>query len=169
MLQWNVMWGGGPFRSPQTWAAQRALIRERDPDLIILSELPPVEWLKLLVDELGPGANFAGIEHDPRSRYWFRLCVCSRWPVRLERRLPLPGGVAMSVVCEVRGREVRILVVDGQSNPLRISIAVSESDYRALPRGRRRRATVRRGGRRLQHARSQHRLRLAGDAGLQSR
>ena len=40
MLHWNVQWGGGPFRSQRTWAAQRAEIKERDPDLIILSELP---------------------------------------------------------------------------------------------------------------------------------
>jgi endonuclease/exonuclease/phosphatase family metal-dependent hydrolase len=117
ILQWNVMWGGGPFRSPQTWAAQRALIRKRDPDLIILSELPPADWLELLIGELGPGANFAGIETDPGSRDWFRLGVCSRWPVRMEKRVPLPGGVAMSALCAVRGRELRILVVDGKSNP----------------------------------------------------
>ena len=104
LLQWNVLWGGGPFRSQRTWAAQRAEIMKRDPDIMILSELPPADWLEQLVDDIGPGANVVGIEHDPRSRYWFRLGVCSRWPIRLEKRMPLPGGVAMSVTCEVRGR-----------------------------------------------------------------
>ena len=97
LLHWNVLWGGGPFRSQRTWAAQRAEIRKRDPDIVILSELPPADWLEQLVDEIGPGANVVGIEHDPRSRDWFRLGVCSRWPMRLEKRMPLPGGVAMSV------------------------------------------------------------------------
>jgi endonuclease/exonuclease/phosphatase family metal-dependent hydrolase len=117
LLHWNVLWGGGPFRSEQTWAAERAEIRKRDPDLVILSELPRAEWLARLVDELGPGATVVGIEHDPSSPYWFRIGMCSRWPIRLEKRMPLPGGVAMSVACEVRGRAVRVLVVDGKSNP----------------------------------------------------
>lgn len=117
MLHWNVQWGGGPFRSQRTWAAQRAEIEDRDPDLIILSELPPADWLELLVNELGPEASCAGMEHDGRSRDWFRLGVCSRWPLHQEKLMPLPGGVAMSVACEVRDRRVRLLVVDGKSNP----------------------------------------------------
>jgi endonuclease/exonuclease/phosphatase family metal-dependent hydrolase len=140
MLQWNVMWGGGPFRSLKTWAAQRSLIRKHDPDLIVLSELPPADWFELLVNELGPRASVAGIEHDPGSGYWFRMCVCSRWPVRLEKRVPLPGGVAMSVACAVRGRDVRILVVDGRSNPfasrLPVLRAVAELCRAAAEEGR---------------------------------
>jgi endonuclease/exonuclease/phosphatase family metal-dependent hydrolase len=117
LLQWNVMWGGGPFRSPRTWAAQRAEITGRDPDIVILSELPPAAWLEQLVDEMGPGADVVGIQHDPLSPYWFRLAVCSRWPVRLDERIPLPGGVGMSVTVTVRDRPFRLLVVDGKSNP----------------------------------------------------
>jgi endonuclease/exonuclease/phosphatase family metal-dependent hydrolase len=117
LLHWNVLWGGGPFRSERTWAAERAEIRTRDPDLIILSELPRAEWLSLLLDELGPGASCVGTEHDVRSNYWYRIAVCSRWPIRLEKQMPLPGGVAMSVACEVRDRKMRVLVVDGKSNP----------------------------------------------------
>ena len=117
LLHWNVMWGGGPFRSERTWAAQRAEIMERDPDLIILSESPPADWLKQLIDEIGPDANVIGIDRDRRSPYWFRLAVCSRWPIRVENRTTLPGGVAMSVSADVRGRAMRLLVVDGKSNP----------------------------------------------------
>ena len=119
LLHWNVLWGGGPFRSERTWAAQRAEIMERAPDIIILSEIPPASWLEQLLDEIGPGANVVGIEHDRRSPYWFRLGVCSRWPLQVEKRMSLPDGVAMSVTVEVRGRAMRLLVVDGKSNPFR--------------------------------------------------
>ena len=117
LLHWNVMWGGGPFRNERTWAAQRAEMMSRDPDLIILSEPPPPDWLKRLTDEIGAGANVVGIDHERRSPYWFRLGVCSRWPIRREKGMLLPGGAAMSVTADVRGRAMRLLVVDGKSNP----------------------------------------------------
>jgi endonuclease/exonuclease/phosphatase family metal-dependent hydrolase len=119
LLHWNVQWGGGLFRSQKTWAAQRFEILQREPDLVILSELPPDNGVEQLVSQLGPSADWVGIRHDPRSPYWLRLAVCSRRPIHLEQRHPLPGGVAMSVTAEVRGRPVRLLVVDGQSNPFR--------------------------------------------------
>jgi endonuclease/exonuclease/phosphatase family metal-dependent hydrolase len=117
LLQWNVMWGGGPFRSPRTWAAQRAEIMRRNADLVILSELPPVDWLEQLVAEMGPEAGAVGIEPEPRSSHMIPVCVCSRWPVRLEERMTLPEGVGMSVTATVRGQRLRLLVVDGKSNP----------------------------------------------------
>jgi endonuclease/exonuclease/phosphatase family metal-dependent hydrolase len=127
LLHWNVMWGGGPFRSERTWAAQRAEIMKRDPDLIILSEIPPADWLKKLLDDIGPGANTVGIEHDRRKPYWFRLGVCSRWPVQVEERMPLPGGVALSATAEIRGRAFRLLVVDGKSNPFQSRLPFLEA------------------------------------------
>jgi endonuclease/exonuclease/phosphatase family metal-dependent hydrolase len=140
LLHWNVMWGGGPFRSERTWAAQRAAIMERNPDFIVLSELPPADWLKLLIDEMGPGANVVGIEHDRRSPYWFRLGVCSRCPIQVEKRMPLPGGVAMSVAAEVRGRAMRLLIVDGKSNPFQSRLpflgAIAELCREAAKEGR---------------------------------
>ena len=127
LLHWNVMWGGGPFRSERTWAVQRAEIMECDPDLIILSEFPPPVWLKNLIDEIGPGANVIGIDRDRRSPYWFRLAVCSRWPIQVEKQMPLPGGVAMSVAAEVRGRAMRVLIVDGKSNPFQSRLPFLEA------------------------------------------
>jgi endonuclease/exonuclease/phosphatase family metal-dependent hydrolase len=117
LLQWNVLWGGGPWRSAQTWAAQRTEIIKRDPDIIILSELPPVDWIDKFVDGVGPGANIVSLEHDASSRYWYRLGVCSRWPLLREQTIPLPDGVGMSVTVSVPGRPLRLLVVDGKSNP----------------------------------------------------
>jgi endonuclease/exonuclease/phosphatase family metal-dependent hydrolase len=119
VLHWNVQWGGGLFRGPHTWKAQRAAMLKGQPDLIVLSEVPPEDWIDGLVADLGPGASFVGIRHDPTSPYWYRLSVCSRWPLKMERHLTLPGGTGMSVVAEVDGRRVRLLVVDGISSPTR--------------------------------------------------
>jgi endonuclease/exonuclease/phosphatase family metal-dependent hydrolase len=119
IVQWNVQWGGGLFRGPHTWAAQRQTIVGMAPDLVVLSEAPPGEWLDRLVADLGPGASYVGIHHDPRSPYWYRMTACSRWPLRLDERLMLPGGTAMSVIADVRQRQLRLLVVDGVSSPTR--------------------------------------------------
>ena len=119
LLHWNVQWGGGIFRNEKTWAAQRLEIRRRHADLVILSEVPPVSSLEQLVSDLGPGATWVGIEHDAQSLNLLNLAVCSRWPIRLENRIPLSGGTAMSVIAEFPGRRMRLLVVDGQSNPFR--------------------------------------------------
>ena len=99
------------------WETQRAAIVDRHPDLIVLSEAPADERLGQLATDLGAGTSYVGIFHDPRRPYWYRMVVCSRWPVRLEGRVPVPGGVAMSVTAEVRGRDYRLLVVDGVSSP----------------------------------------------------
>jgi endonuclease/exonuclease/phosphatase family metal-dependent hydrolase len=119
MLHWNVQWGGGLFRNPQTWASQRSEILRRDADIIVLSELPPADWLVRLTDELGADASTVYLEHNPGSRYEYRMAVCSRWPIRLEQRVSLPGGAGMSVTAKIKGRGLRILCVDGQSNPFR--------------------------------------------------
>ena len=66
--------------------------------------------------------------------------------------MPLPGGMAMSVTCEVRGRRVRLLVVDGKSNPFVSRLPFLAGDRRSLPGRGGRGETVRRGGRRFQYA-----------------
>jgi endonuclease/exonuclease/phosphatase (EEP) superfamily protein YafD len=139
LLHWNVQWGGGLFRSQKTWAAQRAEILSRQPDLIVLSEGPSSDWIEQLVSDLGPGAAWVGVEQYPPSRYWFKLVVCSRWPIRLEKQFSLPNGAAMSVIAEVRGRPMRLLVVDGLSNPFRSRLpflqAIVEACQRAADDG----------------------------------
>ncbi len=140
ILHWNVQWGGGIFRSQRSWAAQCAEILRHSPDIVVLSELPPADWIEQLVDDLGPDASIAAIQHDPISRYWFRLAVCSRWPIRLEDRRPLPGGVAMSVTADVRGRQIRILAVDGRSSPFQSRLpflqAIADACRAAIAEGR---------------------------------
>ncbi len=140
LLHWNVQWGGGLFRGPVAWKALRSAMVNRHPDLIVLSEAPPDDWLEQLTGDLGAGVTHVGIFHDPKSPYWYRMVVCSRWPIRLEGRETLPGGVAMSVAAEVRGRDYRLLVVDGVSSPLRSRLpflrAIAEACRKATDEGR---------------------------------
>ena len=119
LLHWNVQWGGGLFRSQKTWAAQRSEILRHAPDIIVLSELPPPDWLARLANDLGAGATTVHLQSNSGSRYEYRMAVCSRWPVQFKERVSLPGGAGMSVTADVRGRRLRLLCVDGQSNPFR--------------------------------------------------
>jgi endonuclease/exonuclease/phosphatase (EEP) superfamily protein YafD len=138
LLHWNVQWGGA-FRSPKTWAAQRAEILSHEPDLIVLSEGPTSDWIDQLVADLGVGAAWVGEGQGPPNRYWFKLAVCSRWPVRLDKHIPLPNGAAISVIAEVRGWPMRLLVVDGQSNPFHSRLpflrAIADECQRAAAEG----------------------------------
>ena len=61
--------------------------------------------------------NFVSRGHPPKSRYWYRLAVASRWPVIFEREVALPKGAGMSVIIETPQRSLRVLVVDGISDP----------------------------------------------------
>ena len=90
VFHWNVQWGGGLFRGPRTWEAQREAMLKGQPDLIVLSEAPPDNWLDRLVADLGPGASFVGIRHDPS-----------------EPLLVSPGGL------------LAVAVEDGAASPLR--------------------------------------------------
>ena len=139
LLHWNVMWGGGPLRSPRTWESQRSKIIRQNPDLIVLSESPPDHWLGPLDRDLGPGATHLGSFDDRSGRYGYRLVVCSRWPIHLDERLLFLGGVGMSVTAEVRGRHLRLLVVDGESSPIQSRLpflrAVADACRNALMAG----------------------------------
>lgn len=139
VLHWNVQWGGGLFRGPRTWAAQRAAIVAKHPDFIVLSEAPPRDWLAQLVADLGPGASLISVHHDPSNPYWYRLAVISRRPLRQEPAPALPNGSALSVVADLDGRELRLLVVDGLSSPVRPRLpflaAIAESCRHARASG----------------------------------
>src|SRR4051794_10930677 len=115
VLHWNVVWGGGRRRSPEKWQTIRREILGRGADLVVLSEAPPDDWLDGLVASMGPGASRVQVENGPGDVYWFKLVVCSRSPLRLVRREPIADGAGMVVEAEVRGRVVRLLVVDARS------------------------------------------------------
>jgi hypothetical protein len=63
LLHWNVQWGGGPWVSPATWAAQRAAIVRRGPDVVVLSEAPNALWLAALAADLDPGTRRGNINN----------------------------------------------------------------------------------------------------------
>ena len=116
VLHWNVVWGGG---SNPAWGKLLATILEKAADVVILSEAPSDTRLDDLVRALGPAASRTQIVHGPEAVHgpWFRLVVASRWPVRGLGRVNVVNGHAMAAEVDVRGRTLRILVVDGLSHP----------------------------------------------------
>jgi endonuclease/exonuclease/phosphatase (EEP) superfamily protein YafD len=118
LLHWNVLWGGGRVKDPAKWARIRREIVAQKGDLVVLSEAPADDWLDLLVADIGPGASRVQVEHDPGATAWYKLVVCSKGPLRLVRREPISDGAGMVVEAEVRGRTLRLLVIDATSNPL---------------------------------------------------
>jgi vancomycin resistance protein VanJ len=64
---------------------------------------------------MGAAWSAVKVEHAPRSHYWYRLVVLSRWAVRKQRLVSIHNGVAMAVTVDRPGRPIRILVVDGHS------------------------------------------------------
>jgi endonuclease/exonuclease/phosphatase (EEP) superfamily protein YafD len=114
LLHWNVMWGGN---DPAKWRETAQQIVHRNPDLVVLSEAPADDMVVDALEQAGPGWRAVYITNPPGSGYWYNPFVCSRGPLKLERRVPITNGAAMSVLAEVRGRSLRLLVVDGRSNP----------------------------------------------------
>jgi hypothetical protein len=64
---------------------------------------------------MGAAWSAVKVEHAPRSHYWYRLVVLSRWSVRTQRLVSIHNGVAMAVTVDQPSRPIRILVVDGHS------------------------------------------------------
>lgn len=120
LLQWNVLWSGGRWWGGRRWEAMAEEIGRQGPDVIVLSEAPPVPKIADLARRLGEHWSWTTLENPPKSSYWCRLIVLSRWSTRLERREPIPSGSGMVVRVDRPGRAIRLLVVDGQSRPTRL-------------------------------------------------
>jgi len=115
LLHWNVQWGGR-HSGESDWQRSAKMILSRHPDVVVLSEAPPDEWLShSLQSDIGEWRTVQ-LSNEPGSRYWYRMRVCSPWPVHLEKRVPVRNGAAMAVDVEVKGRPVRLLMVDGMSS-----------------------------------------------------
>lgn len=114
LLHWNVQ-SGGRFTDGSRWGDTAARIRAREPDVIVLSETPPDPLLFATLRRRGSGWNAVQLHPGPGTRYWYNLLVCSRSPVSLDRQVPVRNGSAMAVTVTVRGRPLRLLVVDGMS------------------------------------------------------
>ena len=118
VLHWNVMWGGGPGLSPRTWASQRSTILANKPDIVMLSESPQLLWIDQLLEQLGPEWTLARAGNEPRDAYWYQLTILARGTVRIERTVPFPNGVGLDVSVKIGDQSLRVLAVDGRSNPL---------------------------------------------------
>ena len=114
ILHWNVMWAG---RNATRWHDLAREIRRRDPDLVVLSEAPPDDMVVESFSFRAQRASAVYVTNEPGERYWYNPMVCSRGPLKREWRIDIANGAAMSVLAEVRGRTVRLLVVDGKSDP----------------------------------------------------
>ena len=114
LLHWNVQ-SGGRITDGSRWGDMAARIVAREPDVIVLSETPPDPLLFATLRRRGNGWNAVQLHPGPGPGYWYNLLVCSRSPVSLDRQVPVRNGSAMAVTVTVRGRPLRLLVVDGMS------------------------------------------------------
>src|SRR5688500_7372731 len=112
LLHWNMQ-SGGRWAAQPRWQRAADQILARKPDLIVLSEAPPDGWLFDSLRKVGGGYRTVHVSNEQHSRYWYKPLVCSKWPMEMEGQVPVRNGVAMSVAVRVRGRPLRLLVVDG--------------------------------------------------------
>jgi endonuclease/exonuclease/phosphatase family metal-dependent hydrolase len=131
VMQWNVRWGGTGGEAG--WQSIVADVRQRSPDIVILSEAPGQERISEMLGQLGGSWQSVHIENAPRAHYLYRLLVASRYPVTLERETPITNGMTMEATVVSDKETMRLLVVDGESNPL-LSRTQRLSDVLALCR-----------------------------------
>ena len=120
VLHWNVQWGGGPFRGPRTWAAQRAgdsgqEARPRGPQRGTARRLARSARRRPGSRSI-PRRNVTTTRGAPTGIEW-RRALDGRSDSR--SAITFPGGSGMSVLVEINGRPLRLLVVDGLSSPFR--------------------------------------------------
>ena len=115
LLHWNMQ-SGGRLAAQSRWDRAAEQILSRQPDVIVLSEAPPDGWLFNTLHTNGRGHRTVHISNEPGASYWYKPLVCSRFPMQMEGRIAVRNGVAMAVTVRVRGRPLRLLVVDGVSN-----------------------------------------------------
>jgi endonuclease/exonuclease/phosphatase family metal-dependent hydrolase len=116
LLHWNMM-SGGRFAAQPRWERAAEQILTRRPDIIVLSEAPPDGWLFHSLHRIQRhGWRTVHVSSEPGRRYWYKPLVASLWPMEFGGEVPVRNGVAMSVRVTVRGRPLRLLVVDGMSD-----------------------------------------------------
>jgi endonuclease/exonuclease/phosphatase family metal-dependent hydrolase len=114
LLHWNVLWGG-----PRGFDGMRDTIVAEAPDVVVLSEAPREAPLADLVARLGRGWSMVHVQNPEPANYWYKMVVASRWPVRLLGEQAVDRGRTMLAQIDAPERSLRILVVDGQSDPAR--------------------------------------------------
>lgn len=121
LLHWNVFWGGGMHAAPANWESLIATMQSQHPDVIVLSEAPPDAWREQMLTTLGSDWNAVHCVNPPGQAYWYNQVVAARWPVRLEYEGPIFNGRLMDITIDAPQRPLRLLIVDGQSNPFEVS------------------------------------------------
>jgi len=125
IMHWNVHWGGG---GKQNWQSIRNDIKQRQPDLAIISEPPSRHKFNKLLNQMG----WVAVKHNRTPKN--TLAICSGWPLRFERVVKIRNGKAMIAVVTVQeGQPLRILAVDGSRN---MSRRYSVLSRHLLPRWR---------------------------------
>lgn len=119
LIHWNVKWGGG-LRSPgEHWDSIADELAVQTPDVIVLSESP--RQIARDGSDWTFAEDWSTVRWYGRMRggYYWSLVVSSRWPTRELWRRYLKGGVAMRIDVEMPDGPLRLLVVDGVSDPRR--------------------------------------------------
>lgn len=120
VLHWNVLWGGYWNKDGVLWRSITGDIIKHNPDLLVLSEAPPVPSMHRLLERL-PGRRFSvSVSNLSSGHHLYHLYVLSRWPARLDHSLDVPFGAAAVVFVEHPEHPLRLLLVDGQSNIRRV-------------------------------------------------
>jgi endonuclease/exonuclease/phosphatase (EEP) superfamily protein YafD len=116
VMQWNVRWGG--TGGEPGWQSIVADVRQRSPDVLVLSEAPGQERVSEMLGQLGHAWQSVHVENPPQAHYLYRLVVASHYPVMFERQTPITNGMTMEATVVSDKGTLRVLVVDGESSPL---------------------------------------------------
>ena len=137
LVHWNVLWGGSRGDTDGPWQTSTATLAARRPDVVVLSEAPPEQWVRAWVGGM-PGWSVAFHDGTTVPHYRSELAVAARWPVRHERDVSLPNGSGVIVRIEVPGADAG--VDDGSEDrggsgskagrPLRVFVADGRSGLR---------------------------------------
>jgi hypothetical protein len=120
LLHWNIKWAGlakiygQDLKNPKTmgeWPSIRDQLYQHNPDITILTDPPQVQaWLAQLK---GIGNNmFTFFDTE-----YTGLAIISSWPLKFEHFINIRDGVGFSVVVTVNNKDLRFLLIDGNSNP----------------------------------------------------
>jgi endonuclease/exonuclease/phosphatase (EEP) superfamily protein YafD len=119
VLHWNVRWGGSNWQSISTD------IKQKNPDIIIINEIPSKIKLNQLLKQLGNQWSMI--------TYQDILAVYSSWPLQLESHVKIKNIDAIQVVITLYEQPLRILAIDaGRNMSSRLTIMSKE----ILPRWR---------------------------------
>jgi endonuclease/exonuclease/phosphatase (EEP) superfamily protein YafD len=115
ILHWNVWWGGTAGQGRPTWKSVADELIERGPDILVLSEAPLLPAFYKRLERLSGRRFPLSLLPGRRRTHFFHVFILSRWPVHLERWVPVEDGAAAIAVVEHPHRPIRMLVVDGMS------------------------------------------------------